>query len=81
MRTLDSGLLEKGKKSWLIGREDRERGRGDGDTRGVRRGNEFEENFVSFILLHLKAIIYARVEVKRNATSRERGGRSCEGKG
>lgn len=29
-------------------------------------------NFVSFILLHLKAVIYARVEVKRNATEQRR---------
>lgn len=44
-----------------------------------------EENFVSFILLHLKAVIYARIEVKRNATvkrgERRSGRDSSERKG
>lgn len=42
----------------------------DRSTRDQRAGGR--ENFVSFILLHLKAVIYARVEVKRNATGHRR---------
>lgn len=45
-------------------------------TRGreEEEGNEAQrrENFVSFIPLHSKAVIYARVEVKRNASERRR---------
>lgn len=41
-------------------------------------------NFISFILLHLKAVIYARGEVRRNAprrNEREGGERKCDGDG
>lgn len=37
-----------------------------------RKGAKRRENFVSFIPLHSKAVIYARVEVKRNASERRR---------
>lgn len=39
-------------------------------------------NFISFILLHLKAVIYTRGEVRRNAprkNEREGGERKCDG--
>ena len=46
-------------------------------------GNEAQrrENFVSFIPLHSKAVIYARVEVKRNASERERARQTWKGEG
>lgn len=43
-----------------------------GEKEGRRKWRTAGRNFVSFILLHLKAVIYARVEVKRNATEQRR---------
>lgn len=43
-----------------------------GEKEGRRKWRTAGRNFVSFVLLHLKAVIYARVEVKRNATEQRR---------